>query len=516
MPSPLHWHTAHAGFALPQSDTILNAFEVLRSDPYPWLLESSLTTESVGRYSFAGSDPYLVLRVIGDDLEWEVRREVGIDFGSLLGHEAPSGRILLVGDPLPWVRTLLPRLSGAAQSSLPFLGGAVGYFAYELGGRFEPAFKQGTPKPGLDLPPLYLLFIDRLLICDHRERTLHVSALGFDHDPETARARAEAAAADLVKRVQAPLTAPGVEPGVQSQTDPAAEGRGRISAQAPSRSALTLVGERTYSESIHKILCAIEAGEAYQACLTHRMAQPTLLDPWEAYRRLRHSNPAPFAGYLALPEVSIVSSSPERFLRVGEDGQVESRPIKGTRQRGSSPAEDRILRRELQDSEKDGAENLMIADLVRNDLGRVSELGSVRVPELRAIEEYATVFQMVSTVCGTLRTDCDALDALRAAFPPGSMTGAPKIAAVRLLEELEPVRRGIYSGALGYLDCRGGADFCVVIRTLLFRQGVAYLHVGGGIVVDSDPRAEYAESLLKAQALLDALREGECLDPTSS
>ena len=199
--------------------------------------------------------------------------------------------------------------------------------------------------------------------------------------------------------------------------------------------------------------------------------------------------------------------SPERFLKIDADGHVESRPMKGTRPRGRHGEEDAALRAELGSSEKDRAENLMIVDLVRNDLGRVCATGSVRVPELMAIEEYASVFQLVSTVTGQLRDGSDVFDCIAAAFPPGSMTGAPKIAAMQLLEHLEPVRRALYSGAIGYLDARGGADLCVVIRTLFVQGERALLHAGGGVVADSDPDAEWLESLLKAQALLAALEE---------
>ena len=200
-----------------------------------------------------------------------------------------------------------------------------------------------------------------------------------------------------------------------------------------------------------------------------------------------------------------MSSSPERFLRVGEDGWVESRPIKGTRPRGRDAGSDERLRAELAGSEKDLAENVMIVDLVRNDLGRVCEIGSVHVPELRVIERYATVFQMVSTIRGRLRPEYDALDAFAASFPPGSMTGAPKIAAMSLLARLEPCRRGFYSGALGWLDARGGADLSVLIRAAILREGRAFVHVGGGVVADSDPHGEWRESMDKARALLAAL-----------
>jgi aminodeoxychorismate synthase component I len=266
-----------------------------------------------------------------------------------------------------------------------------------------------------------------------------------------------------------------------------------------------LVGAELYAEQVQRILQAIAEGEVYQACLTHRIEFETEQDPWSLYLQMRERNPAPFASYLSLPEGTVLSSSPERFLSVQAQGKIESRPIKGTRPRGKTAQEDRELRLELENSDKDRAENLMIADLVRNDLGRVSEVGSVHVSNLQAVEDHATVFQMVTTVEGKLREECDALDALRACFPPGSMTGAPKIAAMRTLEGLEPVERGIYSGGLGYLDCRGGMDLSVVIRTLLLQEGIADLRVGGGVVADSVPADEYQESLHKAKAWFEVL-----------
>jgi para-aminobenzoate synthetase component 1 len=264
--------------------------------------------------------------------------------------------------------------------------------------------------------------------------------------------------------------------------------------------------ETAYAKAVSDVRGEIAEGSVYQANLTHRMSLDCAASPIAVYRELRSASPAPFAAYLELPEVAILSSSPERFLRLGPEGDVESRPIKGTRPRGLTPGVDAVREQELRDSEKDAAENLMIVDLVRNDLGRVCELGSVEVTGLREIERYSSVFQLVSTVVGKLRADCDVFDLIRAAFPPGSMTGAPKIAALEHIDRLEPVRRGIYSGALGYIDVRGGADLSVVIRTLLITENRAYIHVGGGIVIDSDPIAEYRETLDKARALIASVR----------
>jgi aminodeoxychorismate synthase component I len=352
---------------------------------------------------------------------------------------------------------------------------------------------------GLDdlvLPDLCVLFVDRLLCFDRAEERTSVHALGFGEDAASAELRAEAAADELLRRLAEPL---------------------RVARRPPARPAreprepFAFFDASTYAKAVDAAKQEIAAGNAYQICLTHRMERDFAGDPWSLYRRLREENPAPFASYIELPEVAIASSSPERFLRLSPDRSVESRPIKGTRPRSSEDGEDRANRARLACSAKDRAENLMIVDLVRNDLGRVCETGSVEVPELMAIEAYASVFQMVSTVRGRLRADRDAVDLLRATFPPGSMTGAPKIAAMRILDRLEPVRRGIYSGALGYFDVRGGLDLCVVIRTILLRDGRAYVHAGGGIVADSDPMGEYRETLDKARALVAALegaREG--------
>jgi len=342
----------------------------------------------------------------------------------------------------------------------------------------------------LGLPDALLLFVDAVAAFDLESGRSWAIGLGFGADSGAARERAEAAAQRLEARLAA---APGAI---------------RASG-APSVEAAELgLDPAVHTKAVDAIREEIAAGNVYQACLTHRIEREFAGDAWSLYQSLRRINPAPFACFLELPEVSILGSSPERFLQVAADGAVESRPIKGTRPRGRDPADDEVQRRALAASTKDRAENLMIVDLVRNDLGRVCETGSVHVPELMVIEPYASVFQMVSTIRGRLRADRDALDLVGATFPPGSMTGAPKIAAMRLLDRLESVRRAIYSGAIGYLDARGGADLSVVIRTAFVRDGHVYLHAGGGIVADSDPAAEYEEALDKLRPLLDALGEG--------
>jgi para-aminobenzoate synthetase component 1 len=457
---------------------LLARFEALRRQPYPWLLDSSLPSEKLGRWSFAGSDPYAVLRVRGERCELECRRAVR--------RGLPVGRRGLRADPLALLRALArPRPEDANAWLPPFVGGAVGYFGYELAARFEALPLRA--EDDLGLPDAVLLLVDRVLAHDHASGASFALGLGFGDDAASARAAAERAASELAL-VSEPT----------GKVEPCARHR------SPDATAPAL-DEAGYAKAIARALEEIAAGNVYQACLTRRLERRFQGDAWPLYLALRRFNPAPFACFFELPEAAIAGSSPERFLAVDAEGRVESRPIKGTRPRGGDPALDAQQRRALLASSKDRAENLMIVDLVRNDLGRVCELGSIEVPELMVVEDYATVFHLVSTVRGRLRPGCDALDALRAAFPPGSMTGAPKLAAIRLLDQLEPVRRGIYSGAIGYLDARGGADLAVVIRSIVLAGERAVLHTGGGIVADSQLEAEWLETLAKARPLLAAL-----------
>jgi aminodeoxychorismate synthase component I len=348
--------------------------------------------------------------------------------------------------------------------------------------------------------------VDRLVAWDHERGCALAVGLGFGAGQAAAAAAAERAAGELRRRLE---RATGELRRRLERARPAPETHAPAARDAAPPFAF--FDAETYAKAVALVKEQVAAGNVYQACLTHRIDRPFAGDPWQLYRALRDANPAPFACHLELPEVAVVGSSPERFLRLSSDRRVESRPIKGTRPRARDPERDEENRRELERSAKDRAENLMIVDLVRNDLGRVCETGSVAVPERMAVEAYASVFQMVSTVEGRLREECDAIDLLRASFPPGSMTGAPKIAAMNLCAGLEPVRRAIYSGAIGYFDARGGVDLSVVIRTVFVRGGRAYVHAGGGIVADSDPGAEWRETLDKARPLLAALDRVEGL-----
>ena len=496
----------------------------LHTQPGFWWLDSAMLEGRLGRLSFAGADPYLWLRARGVEVEIEVER--GIRPGLLPGYQR------MVSDPIEAARMLLPRadsllystrFAGAARQrgwhevaglsaglELPFLGGAVGYFGYELAAQIEPRIRFDHPND-LELADLSLAFVDQVVAYDHAAERLWLVVLGFGDarcaprtDPrESALERSREVVDCLEQRVESVLAAPTQGTSIPEKAAKRAATQLRIaSTNDPS----------SYAKAVDSILEEIAKGNVYQANFSQRLTIDAPVDPWILYGELRRQNPAPFGAYLALPgEVAILSSSPERFLRVDSSRRVESRPIKGTRPRGASEVEDARLAEELEASEKDRAENLMIVDLVRNDLGRVCTPGSIAVPELMQIEAYAAVFQMVSTVTGSLATGRDAFDLIEATFPPGSMTGAPKLASIELLEGLESVRRGVYAGALGYLDLRGGLDLSVVIRTLIYKDGKVHLHVGGGVVADSSPSAEYLESLDKARAPLAALEVAQAL-----
>lgn len=488
--------TVWATRALDATADPLEIYERLRDGGCSWLLDSALLSERLGRYSFVGSDPHLVLRARGRRLELECRRRSWP--GLAPGHYA------LWGDPITAVRDLMPPMPRSGGPPLPFAGGAVGWFGYELAEVFDV-----HELPGRDdwqLPDALWLFTDRLVAFDHE--TAEAWAMALATNAASATTALEELLAKLDREPSRPTRGGAQRDEVERARDEGVQ-RGTAPRRMSVRSAVPDTSPSGYTKSVETILDEISAGNVYQACLTERVETDFRGDPWSLYRSLRRHNPAPFACFLELPEVSVLGSSPERFLRVDPDRRVESRPIKGTRPRGRHPEEDERNRLDLQHSAKDRAENLMIVDLVRNDLGRVCEPASIEVPELMHVEAYAGVFQLVSTVRGRLAQDRDALDLVRATFPPGSMTGAPKIAAMRLLARLEPVRRGIYSGALGYLDARGGADLSVVIRSMFVREGRVHLHAGGGIVADSDPKAEYAEFRDKLRPLLAALAEPE-------
>jgi para-aminobenzoate synthetase len=366
------------------------------------------------------------------------------------------------------------------------VGGFVGYLGYEC--------KADCGSPNVhrsDVPDAVMMRANRVVAVDHVSRRTQLLALASGDDGGAAERWLDEAQA-VVREL---LAAPPNEPALPRLADPPAEpvvfrcGRGR----------------EQYLADIARCQAALAAGESYEVCLTDQISTAASPDPFTLYRLLRRTNPAPFAAYLKLGELAIVSSSPERFLSVDRDRRVEARPIKGTAPRAADPARDEALREELRSDEKTFAEHLMIVDLLRNDLGRVCEVDSVRVPELMVVEPYATVHQLVSTITGTLEGGRTPVECVRACFPGGSMTGAPKLRTMSIIDDVERVARGVYSGALGYFGFDGSVDLSIVIRTIVLRPGATTIGAGGAIVMQSDPAEEFDELLLKARAPMAAI-----------
>ncbi len=476
--------------------------EAHRGRPFPFLLDSANPIKGLGRHSFLGSGPIAVFRArrsaaLGNQADIELSEWLADD-----GTRLEEPRIThTTGDPFAALRALLtrwrvessplaPRVESEDHSrsewtTLPFLAGAVGYFAYEARHYVEPLPADSVDRLGL--PDVYFALYDTLLAHHHETGTTYLSVVGRGRNEDEAKRRAERTRDEWLADIRAFTPAP-LAVGITRPPDVS-----------------TTADGSTYAAAVQACKDHIFAGDAFEVCLTRRLWAPFRGDPWRLYQELRQRSPSPFACYLEYPEGQVVSSSPERFVKLDADRVAESRPIKGTRPRGTTPAEDDELRRELQASEKDRAENMMIVDLVRNDLGRVCQPGTVTVPELMAIEPYATVFQMVSTVRGRLCDGLDGLDMVKACFPGGSMTGAPKIEAMKIMDRLEGVQRGIYSGSVGYLDYSGRLDLNIVIRTLVVANGVAHFSAGGAVVADSDPVGEYEETVTKVRAIVAAL-----------
>ena len=368
----------------------------------------------------------------------------------------------------------------------------MGWFGYELkrftGGRDAPE------TPQAELPDAVFLVPDRILAFDADTRKVHAFLpLGPEAGPS-----AEATAwLDSLEAIWDIPAAP--EPRLRREP-------GGSGSHAPLRLPWRLSAPKSeYLDSIRSLQEAILRGDTYEACLTNELKVESGADPFLTYRMLRRTNPAPYAAYFRFPQGAILSASPERFLKLDARGNLASRPIKGTRPRGATDAEDTVLKADLAGNAKDRSENLMIVDLVRNDFGRVCALGSVRVPELMKVEAHPTVLQLVSTVLGRLERGKGAIDAVRACFPGGSMTGAPKIRTMELLEARERRPRGVFSGAMGYLGWDGAMDLGMVIRTLVHKDGRYSVGCGGAILAESDPEAEFAEAMLKASASLIAV-----------
>jgi len=450
-------------------ETPVSAFLKVNRGGYSFLLESVEGGQRLARYSFIGTEPYAVLATRGEDKT----------------------------DPLPLIAEELNKYKIVPISGLPrFCGGAVGYLAYETVTRFEE-----LPSPDRDplgLPESLFMFVDTMLVFDHVTHKIKVlSHLHLDGDIEAAYQKAVDKINDLVDRLSQPL-----QLGQHTKAATRPMSNYKLSSN---------FSKEEFEASVLKIKQYITEGEAIQVVLSHRLSQRTDVSPFEIYRALRTINPSPYMFFLDFTDFHIVGASPEILVRV-EDDTVMTRPLAGTRPRGKSPAEDIQLEQELRSDEKERAEHIMLVDLGRNDIGRVSEPGTVEVSDLMDVERYSHVMHLVTHVQGRLRHDLTAFDALRACFPAGTVSGAPKIRAMEIIAELEPEKRGAYAGAAGYFSFSGNMDMAIAIRTMVVTKGIAYVQAGGGIVYDSVPEREYEESMNKARALLKAISQAESSD----
>jgi anthranilate synthase component 1 len=477
---------------LADDETPVGVYRKLAADrPGTFLFESAENGRSWSRWSFVGARSAAALTEVDGTLTWT---------GEVPAH-LPTG-----GDPLAALRTVVEELHSEPLPGLPPLtGGLVGYLGYDTVRRLErlPTLAEDD----LRLPELVMLLATDLAAVDHHEGTvtLIANAINWDASDERVDEAYDDAVARL-DRMTAQLAAPA--PSTVAVYHPAEPSFTRRRSPAEHHAAVEAAKEQ------------IRAGEAFQVVVSQRFEAECAADPLDVYRVLRATNPSPYMYLLRLESAGgerfeIVGSSPEALVTV-RDGRVTTHPIAGTRWRGATEEEDELLEKDLRTDEKERAEHVMLVDLGRNDLGRVCEPGSVKVHNFFSVERYSHVMHLVSTVTGTLRADRNAVDAVFACFPAGTLSGAPKPRAMEIIEELEPTRRGLYGGIVGYLDFAGNADTAIAIRTALVRDGTAYVQAGGGIVADSDPAAEDAETLNKARAVLSAVATAATLRPPGS
>lgn len=446
-------------------NTSFNSFELFKlfkDKKYPVFLDSNEGYERLGKYSIIAFDPFLVIK----------------SKNKVVHVEASGDEKLIRKNPFKVVNKYMKQFDSQYTSDLPFVGGAIGYFSYDLCHFVEELPR--TAEDDVNIPDLHLGFYNGAIIYDHQTRKTYIT------DSEV-NAGAEERVSLIEKEIM--TGTPATLEIIHHNQKPLLE---------------TNMSKPYYLGAIKKIKDYIRAGDIYQVNMTQRFTTELKDQPVCLYKKLREINPAPFSAYLDYGGYQILSSSPERFIQKRKD-QLETRPIKGTRPRGVNGPEDEKMKAELKASEKDKAELLMIVDLERNDFSRVARTGTVKVPELFTIEAYPTVFHLVSTVTCEVEDEFSPIDCIEASFPGGSITGAPKIRAMEIIDELEPTQRNIYTGSIGYIDFNGDMDLNIVIRTMVAKEEKVYFQVGGGIVWDSDPEMEYQESLDKAKALIEAL-----------
>lgn len=465
----------------------IKLLEAFKASPQPFFLDSGKGYGKLGRYSFMGAFPFLSVSAYPKyvDLSWpELSRSQTISLEN--------------ANSLSVLDDLLERFFTDNPTRFPFVGGAVGFISYDLKDELEKLPQKA--ENDLDLPLWRFAWYDGILVYDHEVSRYNILACGMTETGECI----PKVASFRVKRIEQ-LVLDYVNCEISNSNPKAPETVTNGDDNSNHRQITNSVKKDKYLLDLQKVIEYIYAGDIYQSNLTQRFQCPYTEDPLTLYQSLHEHNPAPFAAFLPYEDFQILSSSPERFIRIHPEGLIETRPIKGTRPRGATEREDELLATELSESVKDRAELTMIIDLERNDLGRICTYGSVKVTDLIRLEKYTTVWHLVSTIVGTLKPELKPSDILRAIFPGGSITGAPKIRAMEIIEELEPYKRGIYTGSIGYIGFDKAWDLNIVIRTLLIKEGQAYFHGGGGIVADSSPEAEYEETLQKVRALIRVL-----------
>jgi len=483
-------------------DTPVSAFKKIDTGK-SFLLESVEGGEKIARYSFLGSDPIVV--ILGHEGRVEIQ------------EKSQAATSVSTGNPLTVLKELMARYRYVPVTGLPrFFGGAVGSISYDFIRHMEPIPDHNPDE--LNVPEFLFFLVDTLLIFDHMAHTIKIVSNAFIEDSvDSAYDQAIEKIDQLYKRLQMPATAASqildgdvmhrtpqsidIVHGDAAHTDIApgdiAHGRLKITSNYT---------QAAFETCVKKAKEYIRAGDAIQIVLSQRLSCEISCNSFDLYRALRLVNPSPYMYYLQHEDIRIVGASPELLVRV-VDGVVEERPIAGTRKRGVTEEEDQFLAGDLLADPKERAEHIMLVDLGRNDIGRVCRPGTVQVTELMVIEKYSHVMHIVSNVKGILMDDKDCFDTLQACFPAGTVSGAPKVRAMQIIEELEPVKRGPYAGAIGYFGFSGNMDTCITIRTIVMKGNTAYIQAGAGIVADSDPQTEYQETLNKAMALIEAVRK---------
>lgn len=465
------------------SDTLtpVTAYQRIASGPWAFLFESVVGGEKIGRYSFVGSHPFLTITATGQDV--------------VIEHIGAERREFKSTDPLKDLDALVAQYQSVAIPGLPrFCGGAVGYAGYDVIRYTEHL--PNVPSDDRHLPDLCFALYDTMVVFDHIRKVVLVVALAdVSHgDLEESRARAEERLELLCRQLA--FSGGDVElTDIDLTVEPVPEVKSNFT-------------QPQFESAVEKCREFVRAGDIFQVVISQRLEYQSSAKPLDVYRSLRMVNPSPFMFLLRTPDVDLVGSSPEIMVRV-EDGETTIRPLAGTRIRGKTPQEDRELADDLLSDPKERAEHVMLIDLARNDVGRVAQYGSVELTDVMVVERYSHVMHITSNVSGQLRDGLSAIDALRAGLPAGTVSGAPKVRAMEIVDIVEPVKRGPYGGAVGYIDFTGNMDTCIALRTLVIKDGTIYIQAGAGIVADSVPETEYRETLSKARAMLKAIHIAE-------